>query len=259
VQVNLEDSVTGFSCLDDPLLEACLYQINSGSVDPTALADPSIGAAACGDARDIFDPTMSGGFGWPPLDEDDDDGDICSSTKSATFGQGGKLESCPVGGLSRKWGVLDPFFDQNLAIFNNIIGRSLLVYSIGADGEPIVISCAPIVFESNCHDTGEISYCFNSHLFLSPPFCYLCNRAYLIPPTFAQRKRRCWPSKTAWMQGRSCCPPGSRTGICVTNSWAFVVIHRGMWCSCEHSLTSLLGTGVTCCPFLSVDEGVFLC
>lgn len=151
MQVALEDSVTGYSCLDNPLLERCLYQINDGSVALGAEGSPSGDLEACGDPLEIFDPTGSGGYGWPPLDEEED---ICSSTKSATFGEGGKLESCPVGGLSRKWGVLDPFFDQNLAIFNNIIGRSLLVYSISPEGQPKLISCAPIVFASNCHDAG---------------------------------------------------------------------------------------------------------
>jgi len=152
VQVALEDSVTGYSCLDNPLLERCLYQINDGSVALGAEGSPSGDLEACGDPLEIFDPTGSGGYGWPPLDEEED---ICSSTKSATFGEGGKLESCPVGGLSRKWGVLDPFFDQNLAIFNNIIGRSLLVYSISPEGQPKLISCAPIVFASNCHDAEK--------------------------------------------------------------------------------------------------------
>mmetsp|Transcript_39961 Transcript_39961/g.94933 ORF Transcript_39961/g.94933 Transcript_39961/m.94933 type:complete len:507 (-) Transcript_39961:2264-3784(-) len=147
VKVNLEDSVTKYSCLTDPTASPCLYQINNHPVSREALA--ANGSLACGSVDDIFDPSGSGGRGWPPANLSED---ICSSTQSSSFGLGSKLQECPVGGLSRKWGVLKTFFDDHLAVFNKVIGLSVLVYSLSEEGIPSILSCAPIEFRQNCNE-----------------------------------------------------------------------------------------------------------
>lgn len=150
MKVDLRDNET--QCISGQGSESgpCLYQINTSPINLARVA--AEGVAACGSPFDVFDPLMSGAKGWKPSYESED---ICSSTQSSSFGQGSKLASCPVGGLSRKWGVLRSFFDDNLAAFNDIVGRSVVVFTADSSGIPRIKSCASIRFKENCQIEGE--------------------------------------------------------------------------------------------------------
>lgn len=145
VKVNLDDS--GQKCGPTGPCRL-MYQINNVRVDLDVM-DPNNPLAICGTVDQVFDPVNSRAKGWSNQNED-----ICSSTQNSSLGKDSKLQSCPVGGLSRKWGVLSAFFDENLAAFNNIIGLSVIVYNISSKGVPVVKGCAPIRFLENCNLEG---------------------------------------------------------------------------------------------------------
>ena len=148
VKVNIVDAVSGVNCLTDPTQDPCLYQINNVHLSEDALQSRDI--SACGTVDNIFDPISSGARGWSTDPED-----ICSSTQSSALGRDSKILSCPVGGLSRKWGVLRSYFDDSLRAFNNIMGLSVLLYRLDAEGIPVIYGCAPIRFKDNCNADGQ--------------------------------------------------------------------------------------------------------
>jgi len=125
----------------------CAYQISSGHID-----SPAVGQS-CSSITKVYDPMHAAVqqdpghstlelileelFGVPT--------DRCDSTFNSE-----KLTSCPAGSLSRQHGTGNMYFDYNLGIHNEIIGRSLLLVKNAAGSSDYSLHCSPITFWDNC-------------------------------------------------------------------------------------------------------------
>ena len=130
----------------------CAYQISSGHIEGPATGE------TCSSVSEVYDP-MKAAVQRQRARQDEPGlileelfgvlTDRCDSTFNSD-----KLTSCPAGSLSRQHGTGNMYFDYNLGIHNDIVGRSLLLAKSISGSPDYSLHCSPITFWDNCATSG---------------------------------------------------------------------------------------------------------